>query len=364
MPQLPNSPKRLSLDGEVLLIRADASARIGMGHVMRCIGIADEWMKLGGKIVFVSRELPEELGGVLEAKGFQIVRHEHPVGSGDDAARTVAVGQTMQSKWIVIDGDGFGRDYFLEIRGAGNRVLVMDDNVAKPWYEADVVVNQSIWARAETYAGIVPRETAVLAGATYALLRPELRRTTPAVEPAGLASHVLLCMGGSDPVNRTSEVLRLLGALEDERVAKLEIRVIVGSANPFGEEVRAEAKQSGLNASIESGNFDLTAALGWADTVICAAGVFSLEVLHHRIPMAVTTVADNQNQNYPAICGRGAGLPLGAGAEFGQELTQTNLARLLFDPATRAKLFAASEGVVDGLGAGRVAGFMAENSLN
>ena len=39
---------------ESLVIRVDADSKIGMGHLMRCLALAQAWKDAGGKVMFVT----------------------------------------------------------------------------------------------------------------------------------------------------------------------------------------------------------------------------------------------------------------------------------------------------------------------
>ncbi len=55
-----------------LVIRADASAAIGTGHVMRSIALAQAWADSGGRVLFVSHDLPSFLRERLQLEKYEL----------------------------------------------------------------------------------------------------------------------------------------------------------------------------------------------------------------------------------------------------------------------------------------------------
>src|SRR3954451_552977 len=61
-----------------LVVRADASVRIGAGHVMRCLTLAAELRSRGAQVQFVCRDHEGNLGHVIEEQGFALRRLAAP----------------------------------------------------------------------------------------------------------------------------------------------------------------------------------------------------------------------------------------------------------------------------------------------
>ena len=56
-----------------IAFRTDASGKIGTGHFMRCLTLADELKKQGVQIRFISRNLPPHLSNMLNAKELEFL---------------------------------------------------------------------------------------------------------------------------------------------------------------------------------------------------------------------------------------------------------------------------------------------------
>ena len=160
---------------QTLVIRADASARIGTGHMMRCLALAQNWRRSGERYIFVSAETTPALQKRLATEGFQSVLITAAPGTAQDVAETAEIAKTRNASWVVADSYQFGVDYQRGIRAAGIRLLFIDDYGHAGEYTADLVLNQNLFPKAALYARRDPH-TRLLLGPQYALLREEFLR--------------------------------------------------------------------------------------------------------------------------------------------------------------------------------------------
>src|SRR4051794_9337605 len=94
-----------------LLIRADGNSRIGTGHLMRCLSLAQGCRGSGGDALFVSGEITPSLEQRLRATNFDLARLSCTIGSDADAEQTIRLAREYKTDWIVLDGYHFGSEY-------------------------------------------------------------------------------------------------------------------------------------------------------------------------------------------------------------------------------------------------------------
>ena len=140
-----------------------------------------------------------------------------------------------------------------------------------------------------------------LLGLDYALLRDEFvcqHEVVADPDAAGITAgddevvhsaqpvRILVTLGGSDPDNVTATIMQ---ALEHVDASRLEVRVVVGPANQYVDEIQRTADASRHPTSVLVNVDDMPAQYRWADAVIGAAGSSCWEWLiqrtrgrHHR----------------------------------------------------------------------------------
>lgn len=334
---------------DTLLIRADADARMGTGHVMRCLALAQAWQDTGGSVSFISASMPSGLKDRLTGEGISVTPLGASAGGEDDARECIAEAQTRSAEWVVVDGYQFGSDYQRWLKAAGLRVLFVDDYGHGSPYTADLVLNQNLHAQESLYLQRAS-DTRLLLGPRYALLRREFRRWLgfqQTIRP--IARNILVTMGGSDPDNVTLKVIDALARLEE-----LEVRVVVGAGNPHMAVLQAAAKSSNGTVHLLDNVTDMPGLMTWADLAVSAAGSTCWELAMSGVPMILLVLASNQQGIAAELQKCGAASSLGWYYEVSTECIRRGVGCLLASQETRQTQSQIGRALVDRSGACRV----------
>ena len=327
--------------GEGLLVRADASASIGVGHVMRCLALAEAWLEDGGRVTFAMNEVPDSLRERIAGAGAQIVRVSTPEGA-------VRVARDHGAAFAAVDGYHLGPGYQVALAAAGLRLLVIDDAGETATASAALVLNQNAHARAALYAALGGGPELLL-GLDYALLRREFRDPAAARVVPEVARRVLVTFGGADTAQLAPRALDALAPLDG-----LEVLLVAGAANPRADQLRVPA---GARASIRietAAIGDMAARMRSADLALIAAGSTSWELATSGVPMLAIVTADNQRGVAAAIAELGIGESLGAAEDVSAGDIRDAVVRLARGAAARRAMARRGREVVDGNGAQRV----------
>ena len=272
------------------MIRADANTRMGTGHLMRCLALAQAWQVQGGEAVFVTACDSEGLLQRIRGERFQVVELQKTYPDPDKWDATSRVLAAYPEAWVVLDGYHFDPAYQRRVKKTDHPLLVIDDMAHLDHYYADVVLNQNIHALQLEYS--CEPYTRLLLGTDYVLLRREFwpwrewEREIPDV-----ARKVLVTLGGGDPDNQTLKVIR---ALQQVNVDGLEVTVVVGASNPHFEELEFAVRHSLFDIRLVRNVSDMPELMAWADVAVTAGGSTCWEIAFLGLPNILLVLADNQ----------------------------------------------------------------------
>ncbi|MFN3647735.1 MAG: UDP-2,4-diacetamido-2,4,6-trideoxy-beta-L-altropyranose hydrolase [Gemmobacter sp.] len=350
-----------------IVLRADASADIGTGHIMRCLTLARALAAHGHDCRFLCRDLPGNLNARI-AEEFPVTvlpapAPGAPLADGPAHAAWAGVPWAVDAaetrnhagdaQVLVVDHYAFDARWQIAARPFGCRLVAIDD-LADRAHACDLLVDPNYGRFPRDYDALMPEGAERLMGTTYALLRPEFAaaRAAALARPQGPLRHVLIAMGGVDRDNATARVLQALAA--SARPPGLEATVVMGAAAPHLAAVSALAATLPFPCRVLSGLSDMTGPMLAADLAIGAAGGTAWERCTLALPTLMLVLADNQIDGTAALDRAGAGIALGRAEDPGMPARLAAALARLADPAERAGMAATAAAICDGRGTERV----------
>ena len=172
--------------GAEIVIRADASSKIGIGHIMRCLALADGLYSVGCCITFVCRRHPGHLQALIESKQYRCylleqctdLSPETPASfmemQAQDAQEFIVIlnGIGKKPAWVICDHYELDRIWHEMVYEYTDRLMVIDD-LADRDYSCDILLDPSYLRQPKAYRDLVPEECKLLTGTKFALLRDE-----------------------------------------------------------------------------------------------------------------------------------------------------------------------------------------------
>jgi len=328
------------------LFRADASADVGTGHLVRCRTLAAELEHRGWTTTLASRDLPRELA--RSVRGSEMALIELDAASGLEAEHAVITKMVARPVTVaVVDHYGIGAEWQRAAVGWAERMMAIDD-LADRFQAVDLLLNQNPGPGPARYRGLVPPAARILDGPTYALVRPEFAAMRLRAGHHGAVGRILVFLSGTDPhdvTRRAAEAATAIGVPVD---------VVVGAAYPFLAALQAWAADEPL-IELHVETRDMAALMARADISIGAPGSATWERCTLGLPTLLVTLADNQVAIARHLAEVGAALDLGWHSEVTTAELEDVLIALAADPARLRAMSEAAARITDGQGAVRVA---------
>lgn len=333
-----------------LIIRADASITIGTGHVMRCLSLAQAWQDSGGRPIFVTTTESPALEERLRSEGIHPFVISAKPGTTDDAIQTAHLAKKVGADWVILDGYYFDSSYQYKVKGAGHRLMVIDDMAYLSHYYADIVLNQNMHAMSLKYS--YEPYTKLLLGTRYVLLRKEFLKWQRWIRriPA-IASKVLVTLGGGDSENVTMKVIQ---AFKEVNVDGIEVTIVIGPTNPHLETIKKELSHVSFAYRLLPSVRDMAELMAWADLAVSAGGSTCWEMAFMGLPSLLLILADNQRPIAQRLHSARIATNLGWHQDVSTIEIVENIDRLAKATEIRTDMVREGQNLVDGDGTARL----------
>lgn len=311
-----------------LIIRADASAGVGTGHVMRSSTIAAAFLKLGHSVGYVGAIDPMSL--ILER--FQEIGVSFPVIKPEDFE------PNQLNDILLIDSYTLNpSDPFIAKEKWAKVVAILDS--VTPKYDVDLAIRPSLTSQANSTSGVQ-----TLAGPSFILLRNSVTKTFPRNPGDSTPLRILVVGGGSDPSGFCDEITKALEELSSDFIADV-----------FSDNIDL-THVSDSRIRIHKVSLLLDDYAKYCDIAFTLASSLSVELIAREIPIGVAFGFENQRSGFTEMVSSDFAAPIGYRKKSGEwEINKVVLSELITSSSYRDALRSRISGLIDLDGSNRVA---------
>jgi len=333
------------------LFRLDVSPTVGMGHLRRCLTLAGELTKCASEVFFLCRSEAFDVSEYMTSDVKEWAAFDWSLTPEEDAREVIRHCRTSGIDSVIVDHYRADQTYQKILHESGLRWLQFDGDARYPIW-ANWLLNMSPAASEELYAKLKPRkETRLLLGPRYALLRKEFRQWSLRGNKGGPVRKILLTFGGGDDRGATVFCLEAMKSLAEET----ECIVLLSSANPRKDDILKWNRENRTNTMIVLDAEETAPYMASADLAITAGGMTVFEMAVLGIPVLIMQIADNQVPITRAWQQCGYGIDLGHLDKLHQETLLQEMTSLMQDAGRRQAMSIVGQAMVDGEGTRRVA---------
>jgi spore coat polysaccharide biosynthesis protein SpsF len=307
-----------------ILIRCDGDERIGLGHVVRTVALADELRErhgFGVAFAMASGKIGRE---TVEKSGFQVeMKPDHE----EEAAWIERIVPHRQIDALIFDiRTTLSSELLGRCRNRGILVAAIDDTSNRR-RESDLAffppipqLEQMDWA---DFKG------KLFAGWEYVLLRRTF--TGPAPDPSSRPPRILVSMGASDPEGLVFKVVDALETLREDFQPVL----VIGCAFRQRQALTKLVAHAGRSYDIRENVSDMASLMAEADLAVASFGMTAYELAATGVPTLIICLTDDHALSARTLADSGSALNLGVHTTLQSAEIAHTIKQLLGNPARR-----------------------------
>ncbi|WP_166424997.1 UDP-2,4-diacetamido-2,4,6-trideoxy-beta-L-altropyranose hydrolase [Paraglaciecola sp. 20A4] len=279
-----------ALKPQCIIFRVDAGSELGLGHLMRCLALAQGLEAQGVRVLFAvsqnsllhCQSRSDWVGEIHPVAGISLYDEHHEL-------QQLCVKE--KADWLILDGYQFDFSYRKSLYLGACKLAMFDDGQL---LEADIedsqlamIINWASGAQELAYKALSPNAQRCTGG-TFRVLRQEFYQVAPLTFDK--RNRLIIMFGGSDPNQLTQPLLKHF----NDSFIRLPITIITGSGYQYLDSLNDAIKQSHLSIEHFHDCQQVASLFQEARLVVSAAGASQFELLHCAAPSILVVTAKNQ----------------------------------------------------------------------
>ena len=317
-----------------ILFRVDGSVTIGMGHIVRCMALAQHLKhNYNCNLYFALRF--SDLGKIEVGRLYEVISsNEIFLDYGQWLIECI---HKVHADVLILDArDGLSLSILEKVKlKTGVKIGTIDDpeekRLAADWafYPPVSGVNNLNW---EGYGG------SLYVGWEYVILRKEFLLSTPK-RPEKSIPVLLVAMGGADEGNLTASVTDLL----KESRAKFSVIVMVGSGYPHLEDLRSSLRSANYSYELYQNPDNVASVMSQADFGVITFGQTAYEFAALKIPAIYLCISEDHFESSKLFVENGLGVSMGTLVNMSDNDLSNCISRFVTQKMMREKMSAKAE---------------------
>ena len=319
-----------------VLMRCDGSPEIGLGHIVRCLALADELYDIHNcRITFAMRTGPLGIQ-MVEEKNYQVITSRNTGKKFDYGNWLNECVRKVDARAIVFDvRDGLARAVVKKLRNNGTLIITIDDPEDKrlsadlAFYLPVPQVKRMDWT---SFTG------ELFVGWEWAILRKEFSTTPcPLPKAPGFLSNapkVLVTMGGSDPQSLTLKAVKALEMLDED----FEVVVILGAGFQHKKQLDDLLSDCKHHFEVQENVKNMAEIMSQSDLAVASFGVTAYELAAMGVPAIYLCLTKDHAESASAFVEAGIALNMKAYQEVAESALASVVEQLLKLPGDRLKM--------------------------
>lgn len=333
-----------------ILFRVEATPELGLGHLMRCLALAEKFKESvsNTNIVFITSS--SAAGEQIKRYGYKLIN----LSSSKNMVEEIEYYKKYLKKAIFItDIPDISEDYLRTLKKKVCSVVSIDDGSDTVFYSDILIspnlnpnINHKYSSRTQHYSGA---KYVILKKAfeKYGIKKKQIKRE---------AKSLFICFGGSDRNNITQKVVNIIQNMD------INILIVVGIMYSYYNELVKDIKEY-RNIQIKRNAHNMDELIYDADLAIISGGTLLYETCAVRTPAIVICQNREQNRESEFFAENNAAINLGTFDNINEDTARNTILKLISDYDKRELLSKNARQLIDGRGADRIVNIILKEYL-